>query len=1004
MTDALPRNVELAYAVRRARTTAALLHVGAHPDDEDAGMLALSSRGLGLRTVYWSATRGEGAQNFVGPERGELLGIVRTWESLSARAYDGAEVRYGPFVDVGFARTGEAALATWGREAVVREIVRVIRDVQPAIVVHRWSGQDQDGHGHHRGVGLVAAEACDAAGDPGRFPELGLPPWRPRKRYHSLGGDWQPGEDVTHGAVDAAHEAAGHLRVDTGTLDPISGDTFQMLAWRGYNSHRSQGMGFVPVRREYCHYYALDATDVPPDGRERSFLAGLDPTLAGLVAWPGLPGRHVEPQLQAADRATATATAAFRPDDPTPAGAPLLEAVVALDRALQALAGHETDGARALRRLVGRKRDELERVAAQCLGLALEVDVDRRLVTPGERLELEVRLRSEAGVHAVPVDVAVAAPRGWSVDGVAELAATDARTWTTRGTVRVAADAPFDTPYWLRSARRGAAYAWDDEAAGLATDPPALVVHVEVDVAGGRARLRAPALCREAFGGGHRALPPAVVPPWSTLPARPRVVVPVDLPPTRLALRLDVRPGPGTPPDATLESVVPPGWRADPARVALSVRSPTPPTVEVDVTPPPDLEPGVHRVEHRVRVGDRVDSVAVTTVREPSPGQPPTTIERTAAREATVVRPAVVDVHAVDVAFVRRLRHAHVPGVGDDLPRVMDECGLDLTVLDDAALASADLAAYDTIVVGPNAYLGRDAVRRRAGDLLDYVRGGGTLVVLYQGYGFDTLDAAPHPVRHHQPHHRVTDERAPVRVLVPDHSVFGVPNRIVDADWEGWVADRGMYFLGDFDDAYRPLLACHDPDEPPRRGGLLVTDVGRGTWVYCGYSLWKQLPAAVPGAFRLFANLLAIPHARLLRRAELLARTTLFGPMSADDRYRVARLLTEERVEGGTVLARQGELGEQMHLVLEGEVEVVKTTTARPEGEVIAVARPGDAIGELAVLAEQPRSATLRARDRLRLLTIDGAQFRALLRDTPELADQVIATLVQKLSTTGEGP
>ena len=235
----------------------AVLCVAAHPDDEDAGIVAYLARGLGIRTVCWSATRGEGGQNRIGPERDEALGILRTWESLTARTVDGGEALYGPFIDFGYCKRGEDALERWGRDAVVAEFVRAVRLTQPSVVLSRWSGAESDGHGHHQAIGMAVPEAFAAAGDPTAYPDLGVPPWRPLKLYHSLAGDWQPGETTAFGAPNADYDRAGFLRVDTDVYDPIAGRTYQEMAALAWNSHRSQAMGFVPDRGPFSSYYRL---------------------------------------------------------------------------------------------------------------------------------------------------------------------------------------------------------------------------------------------------------------------------------------------------------------------------------------------------------------------------------------------------------------------------------------------------------------------------------------------------------------------------------------------------------------------------------------------------------------------------------------------------------------------------------------------------------------------------------------------------------------------------
>lgn len=250
----------LLYRLRGLGMGGTILHIGAHPDDEDGGLMAYVAHKYNARIIYWSATRGEGGQNRIGPYTGDALGIYRSWESLDARTVDGGEALFGPFYDFGFCKTGAEAQEKWGREKLVKEIVRAIRMTQPQIVISRWTGQPSDGHGHHRAVGAATLEAVELAGDPARFPELrtaGLAAWQPSKVYLSTGGDWQPGEKGSFGGIQPDFERQGTLRINTGEFDPIANQTYQEQAWMAINQHRSQAMGFIPNRGDYYYYYIL---------------------------------------------------------------------------------------------------------------------------------------------------------------------------------------------------------------------------------------------------------------------------------------------------------------------------------------------------------------------------------------------------------------------------------------------------------------------------------------------------------------------------------------------------------------------------------------------------------------------------------------------------------------------------------------------------------------------------------------------------------------------------
>ena len=249
-------------------------------------------------------------------------------------------------------------------------------------------------------------------------------------------------------------------------------------------------------------------------------------------------------------------------------------------------------------------------------------------------------------------------------------------------------------------------------------------------------------------------------------------------------------------------------------------------------------------------------------------------------------------------------------------------------------LAHASLDVFDTIVVGPNAFLVRDALRKAARRLLEYAHKGGTLVVQYQGYAHEGMGAAPFPFRYNQPHDRVTIEQSPVRIVQPDHFFFDFPNRIGEDDFAGWVRDRGMYFFGEWDPAYEPLLACGDPGEGEKLGGLLVAGYGRGLYAYCGYTLFRQLPHGVRGAFRLFSNLLALPEARIRSRMERLRDVSLFAELDEADLHQVAKIATERRLAEGEYLFHEGDEGTELYVIETGALDVMRGE--QPVGTVAA--------------------------------------------------------------------
>lgn len=975
--DGVVRSTQLADQLLALRTAGTVLHLGAHPDDEESGVLALMARGHGARVVYWSATRGEGGQNKRGPERGDALGVLRTWESLAARAVDGADVRYGPFIDYGFSKSGDDTLRRWGRDELVREIVRAIRLVQPLVVIGRWTGTPADGHGHHQAVGMVTAEAFDAAAEPSRFIELGLPPWRAAKLYRSLAGDWQPGEDVRHVVEPSEHEAAGHLGVDTGALDPLSRLSFQELADAAINRHRSQGMGLVPEPGPCVIWYRLErAPGERSTARETSFYDGLDPGIAAMAENPGGGPADLRERLQATAGFADSALDAYRPHEPWSAGPALLGGAAALRDVLAALAPEDAALALGLERLAA----AFDEAAAMCFGLRLECLAERARVTPGSDLAVRAQVHN-GGPQCVEVErLDLELPAGWRA----------ARGENGAFIVAVPSDAPPRAPYWLRQPHGPYRCVWPPDARelGHAVDEPLIVAVAKVRMDGCLLELRSPALERSGFSGGSRALPVTVVPPVALVPREPRAILPVSEHATLLQCDVLVQCIEPDGASGALRLTAPEGWPVAPAAADFAfARGGESETLSFRVTVPAGARPAAYEL--------RYDGVELNPVRLGAPETAGRVDERSCIAEANLVRPATVVVDLVDVQFVRTLRYGYVRGIEEEIPAALARFGLDLTELRDEDLTHSDLQGFDAIVVGPNAYNLRGEVRRQAQRLLDYVAEGGTLVVQSQGYGYDEPGLAPYPFRMHQPHDRVTEPTAPVELVDPESVILHTPNTIRPADFDGWVQDRGLYFLAEWDRRYRPVLACHDAGEPPQQGGLLTATHGRGTYVYVGYSLFRQIPAGVPGAIRLSANLLGLAEARVRERMEHLRGLELIGHMDERELYEAARIVSERWVAAGTWLGRQEEVGRELFLLLDGEIEVVKHL---PAGDrVLYVARSGESLGELSLLAGIPRSASMRTVTDVTVLVLRADAFETWLQSRPDLARRLLELLARKV-------
>ena len=1006
-------STDLIYQLLALPIAGSVLHIGAHPDDEDVGLISYFVRKYGVRAVYWSANRGEGGQNRIGPYSDEALGVYRTWESLEARAVDGGECLFGPFYDFGYSKNGEESLAKWGRENVVREIVRAIRIIQPQVVIARWRGEAGDFHGQHQAVGEATYEAFESAGNPNRFIELkqqGLAAWQPLKLYHSTdnsGGDLTAGGAANlTGGFNSAYERDGFVRINTGEFDPISGGTYQERAWLAYNKYQTQAMGIAPNPGDFYYYFQLHKSLAAAEQKEQSLFDGIDITLTGLADHPGGGSVFLRDSLSRVTSLTTRALEEFRADDPMGASNLLLEALSLLRKTSTELSSQDMDDEARLAILYflsGKMRD-YERVIASCLGFKLEILGDHSRIIPGERMRVTTRLWNNRETDIDQVRFKANLPDGWTAKPVA----TEEGTRETATTLirdfefTVAETADLSCPYWLLNPRETYLYPWPKgEPSSRPFGLPPVGVNCEISFGSHLLTLREPVVCREAFPGGFRELPLAVIPPISLQPKSSCEFRQVRDKQQCLELQVVARNNAGHAVEGILELEVPKSWNVEPGKINLSLpASGGTETVRHTVDIPAGTPAGRYYLRYTIRYGNRDYAVVVNPVRMGTPGLPGPADESTCIKEEYIIKQSRVMINLLDVTFVEGLRYAYVKGAKEEVPEALAPLGIDFHIIGDEEMGYIDLSEFNAVVIGPNAYLVREELRKYSSRFLEYIQQGGTLIVQFQGYRYQTPGFTPYPFSYNQPHDRVTHEEAPITILDPQHVLFRLPNAVSVNDFDHWIRERGLYFFGKHDKRYHTLLSCCDPGEEAKPGGFVECQYGKGTFVYTGYSFFRQLPAGIEGAFRLFANILALPEARILERVDFLKKISLFSLLTDKQLDSVARILSERWEEDGTYICRQGDSGDELYIVYLGQIEVLKESNDSEKR--IYLAQPGDCLGEMGILADVPRTASLRTLGDVQLLVIKGTHFLSLLRQNPDISIQVIKLLVNRLaSSTG---
>ncbi len=865
----------LGLALRKIESGVSVLTITAHPDDENNALHALLSRGLGARVSLLTLTRGGGGQNEIGPELFDGLRLLRTEELRTSHRLDGVEQYFGMVSDFGYSFSVEETFDKWGHEQTLGEVVRMLRTLRPDVVITLPPAGTGGGQ-HHQAAGRLAHEAFDAAGDPDRFPEhaeLGLMPWRPlRLLVGGVGGGSAAGEART-------------VRIETAVWDPLLGRTYADLGQEARSAHRCQGMGqvrggptgFPSVLVETRG--AQDGAAPGPEGADGLF-AGIPTGLERLEAFvAGTPEATVVTRRKLASfgKAVAQAAEAFSAVSPSDSLPGLRRALIAgrglrrdtLPEGLTAESRTEIEHRMAFRYI------QIQEAIALAHGLVVDAVAESGVVVPGSSFGAQISVLG-GPTAATITGIGIEVPDGWKVSQSPASPGTPPGPGPRRRPLPPPLgpdDLPLESsPASPLRAEFGVSVGnatalsrqpWEDvpgmdrfeavstDVFGLPARPPQVVARVAFESAGVPVEIRSPVEYRYdgPWVGTEKQKEVSILPLASAAVSPEIVVFPRGQNPRRLTVSVVYRGVEAADFEASLEA--PAGWTVLPQSRPVSFAGPGETRVEFEVSAPDGAADGSYRLGAAVR---------------PTGGGDPftETVQEVAYHHIEtryLFRPAEASARVLD-ATVAPVRVGYVEGVGDEVAEAIAQLGLPLTFLDEQALAEGDLSVFDTIVLGVRAYLARPDLRTHNQRLLDFVAGGGTLLVQYNKFEFNAGPWGPYPVSVGRG--RITAEDAPMQVLIPDHPVFAGPNRIDETDWDGWVQERGLYFLAPGGDpAYRDLLASEDPFEynaGEKRGILVEARHGEGRWLYLGLGLWRQLPAGTPGAYRLLANLLSLGY------------------------------------------------------------------------------------------------------------------------------------------------
>ncbi|ALW86583.1 LmbE family protein [Hymenobacter sedentarius] len=846
---------DILLGLKKLNVLGSVMYIAAHPDDENTRLIAYMANERLLETSYLSCTRGDGGQNLIGPELREGLGVIRTQELLAARRLDGGRQFFTRANDFGFSKTSDETFRIWDKEQVLADMVWVIRQRRPDVLITRFPPDARAGHGHHQASAILAAEAFDAAGDPKRFPEQlqYVQAWQPKRLLWNTGSFFvKPGEDMS-----------GYLKLDAGGYNPLLGQSYGEIAARSRSNHRSQGFGSAAQRGEALEYFQ----PVKGDKATKDLFEGVDQT------WNRVPGgAAVGKLIQEVIRK-------YDASNPSASVAGLMKSnklIMQLLSAKQANSKIPYVGAgREQRLILVEKSREVHKLIAACLGLSITATASESSVVAGQKMTVAIAIlnRSQKEITLKRVSGFLT-----MFDTVMQTPLLTGKVVSFSAALTINKKVGTSQPYWLRLPSSVGMYQVPDsvlvaemskstsflgstngeplkpgkgvtknfikltrqELIGMPENESNASVLTSLEVEGQQYSIYVPVQYKHTDPVlGELYQPLAVVPP-----------VLVNLPPARSYVFADAQPK--TVPvtlragragvSGSLALALPAGWKCEPATADFALAAKDEElTVNFQVQPLAGAAPGRAELRATATVAGQAYARGIQKIEYP---HIPTQF---------LFPEAVAPLVKLDLKR-RGQNVAYLMGAGDEVPDALRQIGYNVTLLKPEELTAANLKKYDALVVGVRAYNTVERLKTQQPEILKYMEQGGNVVVQYTvNRGTVLPQIGPYPMT--MSSDRVTVEDAPVTLT--KHPLLNAPNKITAQDFNGWVQEQGLYYPSQWDPKYQTVISSHDPGETPKESAILVTDYGKGHYIYTGLSLFRELPAGVPGAYRIITNMIS---------------------------------------------------------------------------------------------------------------------------------------------------
>lgn len=873
--------------LQKLHTRASLLMVTAHPDDEDGGMLTYESRGEGVRATLLTLNRGEGGANVMSSDYFDALGLVRTEELLAADRYYGTQQFWTRVCDYGFSKTKEEALEKWGHDRVLADVVRVVRMTRPLVITSVFVGGRTDGHGNHQVAGQMAQEAFKAAGDPNMFPEQlkeGLHVWKPLKDYARVpfaritdkgiydyaDGSYYPAEfqNYTDGTVTKG-ELSTAVEIPEGDYNPLLGFSYVQVSRIGLGHQKSQngGTGLPPAEADMAPYHRFASLVSVPD-KESSFFDGIDTSLMGIAALATSgDATFLKEGLATINGSVEKAIHDFSGQKPEGIASTLAAGLKATNELIERVNSSDlsAEAKYDVSRELSVKRVQFENALAESLGISTLVTLAPekeptgpyarffrnpetfQVAIPGQQFWVKVHTTNPTNVPVQLESVELKAVDGeqWSIEPAKQSSGTlkGNQSADLRFTVRAPQNAQLTRPYFTRPDIEQPYYDINEaKYLNLSVAPYPLYGVAHFSFEGAHFDVSQVVQSVERVTGPGTVLEPMIVGPAISVSIAPQAgIVPLDA--KKFDLTVAIHSNVKGPAKGSVRLDLPAGWKTAPQNFSTA-KDGDDETLSFEVTP--------NQLEEKPYT---ITAVASYDGHEYKEGYH--TVGFAGLRPYNLYRPSTYRTSGVDVKVAPGLNVGYIVGAGDEVPQSLENLGIKVHFLTASDLANGNLSKFDAIVLGVRTYAVREDLKTYNGRLLDYVKNGGVMIVQYNTPEYDH-DYGPYPYKMGSNPQEVTDERSQVQILDPGNPVFSWPNKITTKDFENWVEERGSKFLESWDSAYEPLLEMHDPGQAPQKGGLVYAKYGKGIYIYNAYAFYRQMPDGVPGAYRIFANLISL--------------------------------------------------------------------------------------------------------------------------------------------------